>query len=41
MYAEILDNANDLGKHINATSCNKDFGFINREELALESVGRD
>ncbi len=38
MYAEILDNTKDFGENINATSYNKDFGFINQEEMAPESV---
>ena len=41
MYAEILDNTKDFGEHINATSYNKDHGYINQEEKEPKSVGRD
>ena len=41
MYAEILDNTNDFGEHINATSYHKDHGYINQEEKVTESVGGD
>jgi hypothetical protein len=41
MYAEILDNTKDQGEHINATSYNKDLGYINREEMARETVDRE